>query len=183
MIAVLVNGLPGAGKSTLSRQLARELRLPLFSKDVVKETLADVLGVTPPDERTALEWSAALGKASALALWALLEDSCRGAVLENPWLAHLRPIVAESLRRAKVTEIHEIWCEVPPEVARKRCELRLATRHAIHNDRGDDFGERWAQWVPLAEPLALGHVYRVDTTGPVDVGCLAASLRRHSGRL
>ncbi|MEO7058823.1 MAG: GNAT family N-acetyltransferase, partial [Lapillicoccus sp.] len=46
-LVVLVNGLPGSGKSTLARALASELGLPLLSKDVVKETVADALGVGP----------------------------------------------------------------------------------------------------------------------------------------
>ncbi|MFI7705853.1 AAA family ATPase [Nonomuraea sp. NPDC049480] len=48
MLVVLVNGLPGSGKTTLAKALADTLGLPLFSKDRVKETLADMLGVTPP---------------------------------------------------------------------------------------------------------------------------------------
>lgn len=39
---ILVNGLPGSGKSTLSEQLGDELEVPIVSKDSVKEYLADL---------------------------------------------------------------------------------------------------------------------------------------------
>ena len=42
-LLILVNGLPGAGKTTLARRLAADLRLPVFSRDGIYETLYDAL--------------------------------------------------------------------------------------------------------------------------------------------
>lgn len=42
--SVVVSGAPGTGKSTVAARLAADLRLPELSLDVIKETLADVLG-------------------------------------------------------------------------------------------------------------------------------------------
>ena len=39
---ILIKGLPGSGKTTLSRQLGGALSVPVVSKDAVKEMLADI---------------------------------------------------------------------------------------------------------------------------------------------
>src|SRR5215475_7164343 len=86
-LVVLVNGLPAAGKTTLARALSRRLRLPLFSKDVIKEAHADVLGALPPGDGAQRHWNSRLGAAASDAMWALLADAPGGAVLESCWPA------------------------------------------------------------------------------------------------
>lgn len=170
VLVVLVNGLPGSGKTTLAGSLADALELPMVSKDVIKETLADVLGEPPPG-CTPLQWSRMLGAAAGETMWTLLTGVRRGAVLESPWLTPLRPVVAAGLDRAGVDVVHEVWCQVPVVVARRRYEARADGRHAIHDDgRVDD--AQWQEWAAHAEPLGLGAVHRVDTSKPVDIGWL-----------
>jgi predicted kinase len=175
VITVIVNGLPGSGKTTLAPRLARALDLPLFAKDAVKETLADVIGVTPPDGRTPLEWSRTLGAATNEAIWTLLGLSGRGAVLESPFLARLRDLAAVGLKRAGVAldDVHEVWCDVPLEVAMARYATRAARRHPIHFDDLDK-SDRWADWATSAEPLGFGTVHRIDTTTPIPDQAIAA---------
>ncbi|GAA0952720.1 AAA family ATPase [Nonomuraea longicatena] len=176
MLVVLVNGLPGAGKTTLAKVLAAELGLPLFSKDRIKETLADRLGVAPPAGFTGRQWSGQLGSAAGETLWALLADNRRGAVLESFWPVDLRPVVVAGLSRAGVEVAHEVRCTVPLAIARQRYDEREASRHPVH--RGILVTDQhWEQRALDAQPLDLHHTYQVDTTRPVDVGALAADIR------
>jgi glucokinase len=168
---VLVNGLPAAGKSTLAPRLAQALGLPLFSKDVIKETHAEVLGVNPPAGGSQRAWSRALGRAASETIWALLADAHSGAVLESSWRADTRPLVAAGLAKAQVARVAEVWCEAPLPLLRARYERRSVSSHAIHGALLDH--REWDRMAAHAEPLALGPVYRLDTTAPVDVAAVA----------
>ncbi len=78
-MAILVNGLPGAGKTTLARAVSRRIRLPLLSKDVIKEAHAGFFGAEPPDGRPQRQWNRAFGAAASETMWALLADAPGGA--------------------------------------------------------------------------------------------------------
>jgi len=86
-VVALVNGPPGSFRTTLARQLAAELGIPLYSEDIVKEGVAD-------------------------ALWALLEDSPVGGVVDGWFRAEDAELVAGGLQRCGVdpATVTEIWC-------------------------------------------------------------------------
>jgi predicted kinase len=154
---VVVTGLPGSGKSTLSGQLAAEMRLPLIGKDHFKEILFDTLGVGD------VAWSRRLGMAAI----ALQYDAMRhveSAVVDSA----LWPGVSEPQLEAVNRPMVQVYCDCPFEMARERFFSRVATgsRHPGHADGEQEDFERF-RW--LASPLAMScPLVRVDTTVPID---------------
>ena len=159
---VLVGGWPAAGKTTLSRLLASELEVACLSKDEVKEALMDALGA--PET---VEQSRVLGRAAVFAVLQVARG-CRGAVIDSTWYDYALP-----LARALPGRVVEVRCRVPLEVARRRYAERA--RDARHLDAARTDAELWGEEVA---PLGHGPLIEVDTSGPVDVGQLADTIRQ-----
>lgn len=162
---ILVNGLPGSGKTTLARVLGPALGVPVISKDAVKEALLSAVPAARPD---------GLGHIAMEAAWSLTVGLAGTVLLESWWF---RPRDLEytlaAWRRCGEPVLVEVWCEVPAGVARARYAARV--RHPMYED-ARHLATSWGHWAVRAEPLAIGTVVRVDTSTEVDVAAVVARL-------
>jgi predicted kinase len=165
-IAVLVNGPPGAGKSTMAGELAAQLGVPLISKDLLKEAMADQVITRLP--------TTGLGAIASEAMWRLAALVDGGVVVDSFWCTgrdeqHLQ----DGLEIAGITDAVELWCSADIPTMRERFKSRA--RHPAHHDA--ERMDEWEAMVRLAEPVSEYPVVRVSTQEPVDAAALAARVK------
>ncbi|ASD24296.1 hypothetical protein B7495_18675 (plasmid) [Cryobacterium sp. LW097] len=120
-----VNGIPGAGKSTLAKALGPELGFSVISRDAIKEALADLVTVDMPTQR--------IGALAADAMWSMVGMIDGPTLVESFWATGRdEEFFKRGLRASQVEQGIELWCEVPRELARSRYIER--TRHRVHTD-------------------------------------------------
>lgn len=165
---VLVNGLPGSGKSTLGAALAPLLRAEFLSKDAIKEALAGCL----TESDSVLD----IGGIAMDTVWVLARAAPRDVVVDSWWF---RPrdlrFAQKGVETVAPGRFAEVWCDTPAEVARTRYATRR--RPALYRDE-QRLAADWGTWAARATPLGLGPVLAVDTTRPVDHAELAARIAR-----
>ncbi len=170
-VLVVVNGVPGSGKSSLARELASATGLPHLSKDALKEYLA----TTFPREPSPSQLSTLAGEV----LWDLVSAMPSGAIVETWFGPTGRAAVERGCRRAGIDpdRVTEIWCEVPLDVARARFRARMDTPD--RPSRLDTLGRDEAYWRDLADaqPLGLARLVRVSTEHPLDAATIAGLAR------
>jgi predicted kinase len=155
-ILVVVTGPPASGKSGLADDLSEALRLPLLTKDGIKEALFDALGTGDRD------WSKRLGEATWSVIFHVVDGMLRGgsslvvegnfeATYANPRFADLPPFRAV-----------QVYCTAPAgtllERFRERSqEGRRHPGHAVGEAAEADLaaGVREGRWEPLDLPGPL----------------------------
>lgn len=164
-LLVVVQGPPAAGKTTVAREIAQRLRLPLLMKDTVKEALFAGLGTGD------LEWSQRLGVGTYEVLAALVEESVAArasVVLEGNFA---RGSDLERRLAALPARFVQIHCNAPLALLIERYQSR--ERHPGHVDGERLDGLREAVESHRHDPLDLpGVTIRIDTSAPVDVAAL-----------
>ena len=170
---IIVAGPPASGKTSIARQLARTLCLPLICKDTIKETLFEHLGT---GDRA---WSQRLGYAVVCSLYALAQDILHAGaslILESPSIHPDTPGKLRKLIEATGAHLSIVYCHAAAKVLCERFNARsLTDRHPGHQDPAtltpeDAMAHGW-----LERPDYPGRVIAVDTTdfGAVSVADIA----------
>ncbi|MFA5564571.1 MAG: AAA family ATPase [Acidimicrobiia bacterium] len=157
---IVVSGGPGSGKTLLARPVAEALRLPLLSKDTIKEALFDELGI---GDRL---WSRRLGRASVAVLYRIAANT-PAAVLESVFHHDLAVADLQALEKPLI----ELHCQCDKEVALQRFEERATDeRHPGHLDSQQPRNRLVELVEEGLEPLRLGGpLLEVNTNNRVDV--------------
>ena len=166
-LLIIVNGLPGTGKTTLARRLAADLRLPVFHRDGIYETLYDALGCQT-NGRPPL-----LGPATFTLLHYVTGSvlaAGQSAIVEGFFgLPEVGKAEFLQLQQAYDFEPLQIRCKADGAVLLERFLARAGRgeRHICHRDL--EFVEQNKEQMLRGQhsPLALGgQIVEVDTTTP-----------------
>lgn len=159
--AVLINGVPASGKSTIMADL-----VPLLHKaglcavplglDTVKEGLFAQLGT---GDR---EYNRMLGRGSYHAIFnsiAAFPDQLLPVI--DAWHGFQPPEVLQAhLKRARIDRVVEVWVQIAPETAADRYRARSQQRHSGHLPAS--YADELYTLAQTAKPMGFGPVITVD---------------------
>ena len=160
---ILINGLPGTGKSTLAAKLAKDLDMPLMGKDMLKEFFYDTLQIQGRDE------SRMIGKAVIEMLYTLAENYvARGLSLmeECPFFVEFGRPKFQAILAGHPAHVIEVYCQTEKDERRRRFMERNESgdRHQGHIDAANYIGPDDPEPYDDYAPLEVGEVIKVDTT-------------------
>ncbi|WP_412470852.1 AAA family ATPase [Halobacteriovorax sp. RT-2-4] len=132
-LLIIVSGLPATGKTTISKELAKEFSLPLIGKDIIKESLFDSLGVK---DRA---WSKELGKASYPILYSFIKaqlNANKSLLVESNFSNQFDTPILKDFISKYDARVLTIYCECDGSVLFERFKTRSLSgkRHPGHQD-------------------------------------------------
>ncbi|MFH0951937.1 MAG: AAA family ATPase [Patescibacteria group bacterium] len=164
-LLVIITGPPGTGKTTIGKKIAKRFGFTYLSKDIIKESLFDDLGIKDR------EWSRKIGSASYSILYRIVEEiMAAGQPLVTD--SNFKPEYDQKKFKQLITQYDycaiEISCRTEGVVLTKRFKKRFKSgeRHPGHVDHINlkEFKKVLSQGE--MEPLNIGGVkiISVDTT-------------------
>lgn len=167
---IIISGLPGTGKTTLSKKIADKLNIPLVGVDAIKEVTWDTMG-----HEFDFEFSDKLGKTAFELLFYFIEANLsKGVSLVAE--AHFNPERnnerLNKLKQKYNVNILQIHCDCEIEALRKRFKERMEkeTYHKGHRHTISLYGEdRIMRSLGAENRIRLtidGATYNLDTTNP-----------------
>lgn len=166
-LLIIVNGLPGTGKTTLARRLAADVKLPVFSRDGIYETLYDAL------ECRSNGLPSLLGSATFTLLYYITGSvlaAGQSAIVEGFFgRPEIRTAEFLHLQHSYDFEPLQILCRADGRILLERFLVRLKAeeRHASHQDMKWLEQNKERLLAGHLPPLALGgQLVEIDTTTP-----------------
>jgi predicted kinase len=161
---IILTGRPAAGKSTIGKRLSRDLKLPIISKDGIREVLLDWLGCKDRP------WARLLGKAAIdlMFYFARAElDVGNSIILDNAFDPILSGPRFRALKADYNAESIQVVCNSDSETLFERFKGRVESgnRHPGHREE-DAFNHIWKLLSKEESPVLDigGEVIEMDTT-------------------
>lgn len=165
---IIFTGLPSTGKTTLSREIADSLHIPLIAKDDIKEIMYDKIGWSDK------AFSAKLAHATFGIMDYITEQNLKNGhslVLESNYSPKLASEKFREWQKLYSCQIIQVVCRTDIKILAQRYFDRQHSgdRHPGHNDTGtvDDYIASFHERIENGEdqPLSTaGPVQIVDTT-------------------
>jgi predicted kinase len=177
---ILVSGAAATGKTTFANLFSAQLRIPLISKDAIKESLFESMGWSDR------EWSRKLGFASIVLMFELVEDQLaagNSVIAEANFYPDMGSPRVEALRASADFTAIEVHCTADPDVVVSRYRNRQDTekRHPGHRfDEAELHKLRQALLENTYHPMDLGgELLTIDTTdfSKVDLNAVVETVR------